>query len=678
MNNESISKERKSVIEQIHIDKIKRYSIARLIPGRIRNETKLISSLMVENDKLNRKHIKNLCAEVTMHKKFIESLGYELKKHNKVIENEEIGENNKENFLNVQNKSIVKFIKNNSISDNYKDSNNSKSISNRSSINIESKTNIHDNNNKTTSKNDNLNEKILVIEENEKLIFNNTDKSSFFYNNKINNEMNNANNNNNNSSRFFKINESLGKKENNKDKKLDSHSKVKVDKNNFNKAAEKKKKIINNHLENINEINNKSFIVCNSINNSQYNINCNSKFNSSEYLIKSNKHNDKKAKFNLDNSDSNKNKFHKEANRSFYSASRVMNKTNEIGNNSTMYNTKLDLTKSNFNNNHNHANHTHKKNINNSTKTSLDNSITKLKHNNILDDIDLNNSNVIKEKKSLMTSTQTSFSNITKNKNVINKDRKFSDNKRSKSNNHAFSTNNINKSNNSSNKDIDRIATSITTEYNKNNNLANEISDKNIINNSNLSKLIYYKVDQKMIKETNYNQLHVNYEKEMREKAKQHKLKVHIEKVKSVDERKYNKEIKNILFQERLLKQMLNKPRFIQDDFIASKIKHIRQTTFNLDEMMKKVNPFVNKIKLERFMEYSDFIKLKNRENLVSSNFRNLRYRLHKELKPNLNNCFSVINCGGKECARRSFNFNSTEFNNTALGFGLCGKVDIK
>lgn len=203
-----------------------------------------------------------------------------------------------------------------------------------------------------------------------------------------------------------------------------------------------------------------------------------------------------------------------------------------------------------------------------------------------------------------------------------------------------YSVNNVN--NNLEKRTFKNNRTSKKIKDWKNSELENDI-DSQIVNNMSLSSIVWWKQNQKE-EEDKLEKLKLKYELEMKEKSKVFKFKAHLDKVKSVDEKKYDREVKNIMFKERLLKQLLTKPKFIQDDFIKFKIKHIRQATFNLDEIMKKVNPLVNKMKINSIMDHAEEIRMKNKENIMSKNFRNLKYRLVKELQPNLSSCFNIFN----------------------------------
>lgn len=165
--------------------------------------------------------------------------------------------------------------------------------------------------------------------------------------------------------------------------------------------------------------------------------------------------------------------------------------------------------------------------------------------------------------------------------------------------------------------------------------------ESQLINNMNLSSIVWWKQNHKE-EEDKLEKIKLKYELEMKEKSKVFKFKAHLDKVKSVDEKKYDREVKNIMFKERLLKQLLTKPTFVQDDFIRFKIKSIRQATFNLDEIMKKINPLVNKMKINSIMDHAEEMRMKNKENIMTKNFRNLKYRLVKEIQPNLSSCFNI------------------------------------
>ena len=116
-----------------------------------------------------------------------------------------------------------------------------------------------------------------------------------------------------------------------------------------------------------------------------------------------------------------------------------------------------------------------------------------------------------------------------------------------------------------------------------------------------------------------------------------------MEKIKTIDEKKYDKEIKFIMLNERKLKRLMDKPKMFHDAFCYDKIKEIRKTTYNLEEIMKKVNFEVSNLKLEQIIGRSEIIRFKNKEELLSNNLRAINKKIfNRKNFADLNDCFSV------------------------------------
>ena len=61
-----------------------------------------------------------------------------------------------------------------------------------------------------------------------------------------------------------------------------------------------------------------------------------------------------------------------------------------------------------------------------------------------------------------------------------------------------------------------------------------------------------------------------------------------------------------------------------------------------MEEIMRNTNREMSNIKMAIFLEKSEKIRIKNRENIISSNFRNLKYEMMKRAEPNFSSCYSI------------------------------------
>lgn len=132
----------------------------------------------------------------------------------------------------------------------------------------------------------------------------------------------------------------------------------------------------------------------------------------------------------------------------------------------------------------------------------------------------------------------------------------------------------------------------------------------------------------------------------------------------SIEERKHIEEMKLLSVRERAMNIILNKPKFYQDNYVKFNVNKIRKTALNLEEILKRTNPHLVKLKMVHLMDSIDFLKKKNRESSISGNFRNLKNNHFEKRYPDFSDCM-IINSSQKkfdELFNKEIDFNGTKY----------------
>lgn len=125
------------------------------------------------------------------------------------------------------------------------------------------------------------------------------------------------------------------------------------------------------------------------------------------------------------------------------------------------------------------------------------------------------------------------------------------------------------------------------------------------------------------------------------------RVKAELNKVKTFEEKEFEKKLKTVSRLERILKQPIMKPELKYDCFLDHKIKKVKYTSYNLNSIFNEAIPQFNKIKNHYLASKINEIHETNQASISQISLKKLKYLYYKRSRPNLSSCFKIT----KQCS---------------------------